>query len=120
MDCLRTPFAKFANQCMVALCVERLRALRRFARDTVAHIWMGGPMAAYRPTEQRELSGAVPVLRRNRDRSVTCVGWPDANTVCASCAMRLVDPPFQARDYFDVIMRVGRPLRRAPRLRRAG
>jgi hypothetical protein len=32
----------------------------------------------------------------------------------------LVESPFQARDYFDVIMSIGRPLGRAARLRRAG
>ena len=42
----------------------------------------------------------------------------DANTVCATCGMTLVDPPFEGGDYFDVIMRIGRPKRRATRLRR--
>jgi hypothetical protein len=32
--------------------------------------------------------------------------------------MTLVDPPFEGGDYFDVIMKVGRPLPRAARLRR--
>ena len=44
----------------------------------------------------------------------------DANTACASCGMTLVDSPFSGGDYFDVIMRVGRPIWRGARLRRAG
>ena len=44
-------------------------------------------------------------------------GRADANTACASCGMTLLDSPFSGGDYFDVIMRVGRP---RARLRRAG
>ena len=44
----------------------------------------------------------------------------DANTACASCGMTLVNSPFSGGDYFDVIMRVGRPIWRGARLRRAG
>ena len=44
----------------------------------------------------------------------------DANTACASCGMTLVNSPFSGGDYFDVIMRVGRPMWRGARLRRAG
>ena len=44
-------------------------------------------------------------------------GRADANTACASCGMTMVDSPFSGGDYFDVIMRVGRP---RARLRRAG
>jgi hypothetical protein len=51
---------------------------------------------------------------------VACPGWADANTVCASCGMTLLDSPFEGSDYFDVIMRVGRPIWRGARLRRAG
>jgi hypothetical protein len=50
---------------------------------------------------------------------VTCLGRADANTVCASCRMTLLDAPFEGIDYFDVIMRVGRPMGRGARLRRA-
>ena len=39
----------------------------------------------------------------------------DANTACASCG---IDSPFSGGDYFDVIMRIGRPMRRGARLRR--
>ena len=46
-------------------------------------------------------------------------GRADANTACASCGMTLVDSPFGGGDYFDVIMRVGRPIWRGARLRRA-
>ena len=41
---------------------------------------------------------------------VACAGWADANTVCASCGKTQVDSPFEGGDYFDVIMRVGRPI----------
>jgi len=44
---------------------------------------------------------------------IDCREPADANTVCATCGMTLVDPPFEGSDYFDVIMRVGRPLGRA-------
>ena len=46
-------------------------------------------------------------------------GRADANTACASCGMTLVNSPFSGGDYFDVIMRVGRPIWRGAR-RRAG
>ena len=49
---------------------------------------------------------------------VSCAGRADANTVCAACGMMVVEPPLEDRDYFDVIMRIGRPLRRGTRLRR--
>jgi hypothetical protein len=47
-------------------------------------------------------------------------GRADANTACASCGVTLVDSPFSGGDYFDVIMRVGRPIWRGAGLRRAG
>ncbi len=47
-----------------------------------------------------------------------CAGRTDANTVCVKCGMMVVEPPFEDCDYFDVIMRVGRPLGRAAWLRR--
>ena len=46
-------------------------------------------------------------------------GWAEGNGVCASCGMTLVDPPFEGSDYFDVIMRVARPMGRMTRFRRA-
>ena len=48
------------------------------------------------------------------------LGRIDANAACASCGMTLADSPFSGGDYFDVIMRVGRPIWRGARLRRAG
>ncbi|MFY9735483.1 MAG: hypothetical protein WAL02_10190 [Rhodoplanes sp.] len=40
----------------------------------------------------------------------------DANTVCATCGMTLVAPPFEGGNYFDLIMRVHpRPVARRPR-----
>jgi hypothetical protein len=49
---------------------------------------------------------------------VGCGGRADAKTVCTTCGMTVVEPPFEDRDYFDVIMRIGRPVRRGTRLRR--
>ena len=46
-------------------------------------------------------------------------GWAEGNSVCGSCGMTLVDPPFEGSDYFDVIMRVARPMGRTTRFRRA-
>jgi hypothetical protein len=43
----------------------------------------------------------------------------DATTMCATCGMTLVEPPFDGGDYFDVIMRAGRPKGRMTRFRRA-
>jgi hypothetical protein len=42
----------------------------------------------------------------------------DANTVCAACGMMVVEPPFEDRDYFDLIMRLGRPKGRGKSRRR--
>ena len=50
---------------------------------------------------------------------IDCREPADANTVCALCGMTLVDPPFEGSNYFDVIMRVGRPMGRMTRFRRA-
>ena len=44
----------------------------------------------------------------------------DANTACALCGMTLAESSAFGGDYFDVLMRVGRPIRREARLRRAG
>ena len=47
---------------------------------------------------------------------IDCREPADANTVCATCGMTLVDPPFEGGDYFDLIMRVHpRPVARRPR-----
>ena len=48
--------------------------------------------------------------------------WPvgSRGTPCApTCGMTLVEPPFEGSDYFDMIMRSGRPTGRAARRRRA-
>ena len=47
-------------------------------------------------------------------------GGIDANIVCALCGMTIADLPFVDSDYFDVIMRVGRPMGRGARFRRTG
>lgn len=46
-------------------------------------------------------------------------GRSDANVVCATCGLTKLESPFDGCDYFDVIMRVGRPIGRPARLRRA-
>jgi hypothetical protein len=46
-------------------------------------------------------------------------GWAEGNSVCATCGMTLVEPPFEGSDYFDEIMKVGRPMGRMTRFRRA-
>jgi hypothetical protein len=49
---------------------------------------------------------------------IACAGRADANTVCVLCGMTMADLPFEGRDYFDVLMRVGRPMGRATRFSR--
>jgi hypothetical protein len=46
-------------------------------------------------------------------------GGTDANTACALCGMTIADLSFVDHDYFDVLMRVGRPLGVGARFRRA-
>jgi hypothetical protein len=74
-----------------------------------------------------------------RQRPYPASAWPQTIFPNASCptssisflrlfcryfsarfAMMLVDLPFSGGDYFEVIMRVGRPIWRGARLRRAG
>lgn len=50
---------------------------------------------------------------------IACAGRVDANTVCALCGMTMDDLPFEGGNYFDVIMRVGRPMGRVARFHRA-
>jgi len=45
-------------------------------------------------------------------------GWAEGSNVCASCGKTLVEPPFEGCDYFDMIMKAGRPSGRAVRRRR--
>ena len=48
---------------------------------------------------------------------VGLAGRADANTVCSTCGMTVVEPPFEDRDYFDVITRISRRIRRGTRRR---
>ena len=43
----------------------------------------------------------------------------NANIACELCGMTMPDLPFVDSDYFNVVMRVGRPLSRVARFRRA-
>jgi hypothetical protein len=45
---------------------------------------------------------------------------PTANTGCPLCGRAMPDLPIADGDYFNVIMRVGRPIKRGARLRRGG
>ena len=84
-------------------------------------IGWGGDMATYRPSQEPERR-LVRCAACNATviAEVACIGWADANTACASRSMTQVASPFESSDYFDVIMRVGRPISRGARLRRAG
>jgi hypothetical protein len=42
-------------------------------------------------------------------------GPADRTNVCAVCGMTLVESPFEGSDYFDVIMRARRPIKRGRR-----
>ena len=78
-------------------------------------------MAIYWPNvDDRQSLDRCAVCDTTVIAEVACAGWADANTVCGSCGKTQVDSPFEGGDYFDVIMRVGRPLGRAAWLRRAG
>lgn len=46
-------------------------------------------------------------------------GHANANTMCDLCGMRMPDLPVVDSDYFNVVMRVGRPLGHVARFRRA-
>jgi hypothetical protein len=44
----------------------------------------------------------------------------DADAVCALCGKTMTESAVEGGDYFEVVMRVGRPTGRAVRSRRAG
>ena len=46
-------------------------------------------------------------------------GHSHANIVCDLCGIAMPDLPLVDNDYFNVVMRVGRPVGRAGRFRRA-
>lgn len=75
-------------------------------------------MASYRRSQE----GERRILRCTACDATVFVefGRADANIACASCGMMLIDAPYTGGDYFDVIMRVSRPISRRARLRRAG
>ncbi len=73
-------------------------------------------MATYRPNEyDTRVLARCTSCNATVIAQIDCRGRADANTVCATCGMILVDSPFEGVDYFDVIMRVGR---QAPTARR--
>ena len=68
----------------------------------------------------------VPYRQKENDRGhlelctvceAVVAGWAEGNTVCATCGMTVVEPPFEGSDYFDMLMRQGYT-RRAVRRRR--
>ncbi len=40
---------------------------------------------------------------------IACANRAEGNTVCTLCGMTVADLPFEGGDYFDLIMKVGRP-----------
>jgi hypothetical protein len=75
-------------------------------------------MATYRRNEDDSGSLArCPTCNATVIAQIDCRDPADANTVCATCGMTLVDPPFEGGDYFDLIMRIRR-LRPGARPRR--
>jgi hypothetical protein len=78
-------------------------------------------MASYRrkeEDEQRSLSRCA-TCDAMVFAEIACGGRANADTVCAVCGMTIADLPFEGCDYFDLIMRVGRP-GHAARPRRSG
>ena len=47
------------------------------------------------------------------ERCIACnavvIGWNYGNTVCTSCGMTLVEPPFEGSDYLKMVMKARRP-----------
>ena len=116
-----TPFLKSTNQHIVGRRARPFVAPHKIRLHcTITPVIMFG-MPTYRRSEKDERR----ILRCTAcDGTVFAeiagFGRADANTACALCRMTLVDSPFSGGDYFDVIMRVGRPIWRGVRLRRAG
>ena len=82
---------------------------------------MGEHMATYGQSEARERSLVrCAVCDATVVAEVARARWADANTACVSRGMTQVTSLFEGNDYFDVIMKVGRPISREARLRRAG
>ena len=81
--------------------------------------WWGFRMAAYgriglsgRKLSWCEDRGAVVIAE-------PAAGMAGANKMCGSRGVTTDDPPVLGSDYFNVIMRVGRPMGRVARFRRA-
>jgi hypothetical protein len=116
-----TAFLKSTNQCIIKPLDGADVASHKVGLRCTANLISILDMATYRRSEEDErrivrcaaCDGTVLA-------EMTGFGRIDANTVCASCGMKLIDSPFSGGDYFDVIMRVGRPVWRGARLRRAG
>ena len=67
------------------------------------------------------LRGALGAMRSPLAEP-TGICHTNVNIVCELCDMTMPDPAFRQRlatDYFNVVMRVGRPLGRVARFRRA-
>ena len=87
---------------------------------TITSIIVIGEVYAWRAIVTRKTSaefcGALHAMRWCLQRSLVSVA--PMRTPRALCGMTLVDSPFEGSDYFDVIMRVGRPIWRGARHRR--
>ena len=82
---------------------------------TAVHNHLGILFAGFL-TGKTRMSGAHLELCAVCDAVVA--GWAEGDNVCATCGMTLVEPPFEGSDYFDMIMRAGRPHGRAARRQR--
>lgn len=91
-----------------------LRGLLRIAQlCTAAHNELSTPMR----TDSRNEDDLTRL-----ERCIACnamvVGWVEGYTVCATCGMTLLEPPFDGSDYFNMIMRPDRHLGRSGHRRR--
>ncbi|MGZ8387756.1 MAG: hypothetical protein ACXW3R_05910 [Rhodoplanes sp.] len=118
VDCLGVPFPKSANQRIIARRAQTVAQSMIAPHNRFGHFVR---MPIYQRNEEDErrilrcAACAATVFAETAGFSRT-----DANTVCGFCGMTRADLPFEGGDYFDVLMRVGRPLRPGVRVRRAG
>ena len=66
----------------------------------------------------RNFAGIVPYRQNENNKThlelcavceAVVAGWTEGNTVCATCGMTVVEPPFEGSDYLDMMMKRGRP-----------
>ena len=113
-------FPKSTNQRIVGRRARRFAASHkiRLHRTNAPVIMFGMATHRYSKEDERRILRCA-ACDGTVFAEIAGFGRADANTACASCGMTLVNSPFGGGDYFDVIMRVGRPIWRGARLRRA-